>query len=45
MNRELMNSAIVSMENKEENAVLRSELRKSTLRIAELEMKLTVSCS
>ena len=39
---ELMCSA-VSMESKEENAVLKSELRKSTIRIAELEMKLTVS--
>jgi len=38
----LMSSA-VSMENKEENAVLKNELRKSTMKIAELEMKLTVS--
>ena len=33
----------MSTENKEENAVLKNELRKSTMKIAELEMKLTVS--
>ena len=41
---ELIGSA-VSVENREENAVLKSELRKSTMKIAELEMKLAVSIS
>ncbi|KAF8457583.1 hypothetical protein BDZ91DRAFT_800528 [Kalaharituber pfeilii] len=33
----------VTAESKEENAVLKNELRKSTMKIAELEMKLTVN--
>lgn len=33
----------VSVENREENAVLKSELRKSTMKIAELEMKLAMN--